>query len=200
MTGITALTDEVTRMEDRMRKSLAAMRAFREKSQDIDPTKSAAAQLGRLSQIETLLNEEMTRLSTQEKFMGPNSPAVQFTKSKIDALQKQADSERAKLGQGTGGIGVGKGTISEVVEDYQALATEMEFAQKAYLLSQQSLEQARLAANQQQRYLATFVSPSLPQEALYPQRIINTGIAVILTFCLWFIGVLVVYGVRDHAL
>lgn len=191
---------EVARMEDRMRKSLSEMRAFREKSQDIDPTKSAAAQLGRLSEIESLLNAEKTRLSTQEQFMGPDSPAVQFTKSKIEALEKQATSERAKLGQGVGNPISSQGTISGAVEDYQALATEMEFAQKAYLLSQQSMEQARLTASQQQRYLATFVSPSLPEEALYPQRIINTGIAFILSFCLWFIGVLIVYGVRDHAL
>lgn len=191
---------EVERMEERMRKSLSTMRAFREKSQDIDPTKSAAAQLGRLSEIESLLNAEKTRLSTQSSFMSPDSPAVQFTKSKIEALEKQVAAERAKLGQGAGANGTGVGTMSSVVEDYQALATEMEFAQKAYLLSQQSLEQARITASQQQRYLATFVSPSLPQEALYPQRIINTGIAFLLSFCIWLIVVLIVYGVRDHAL
>ncbi len=49
---------EVGRMEERMRKSLADMRAFREKAQDIDPSQSAAAQMARLSEIESQINAE----------------------------------------------------------------------------------------------------------------------------------------------
>ena len=191
---------EVSRQEERMREALSAMRRFRERNQDIDPAQSAAAQLTRLSELETQLNLQRAQLSTQLSFMKDTSPVIQFTKSKISALEQQVASERAKLGQGKTGTNSGDGTLSSVVEDYQALATELEFAQKAYLLSHQSLEQARITANQQQRYLATFVQPSLPQEALYPLRWTNTAIAFALCFCAWFIGVLIVYGIRDHAL
>lgn len=192
--------EEVERHEQRLRESLNTMRQFREQAQDIDPSQSAAAQLGRLSELEGRLNLERTTLATQRTFMSDQSPSIQFTLSKIEALEKQVSSERAKLGRGDNTKEPSRGTLSSRVQDYQALTTELEFAQKAYLLSLQSLEQARLTANRQQRYLATFVAPSLPQEALYPQRIINSLIAALLSLAAWFIGVLIVYGVRDHAL
>ena len=58
---------------------------------------------------------------------------------------------------------------------------------------------ARIDASQQQRYLATFVRPSLPQEALYPKRLLNTFIVFAGSLLLWALGVLVAYSIRDHA-
>lgn len=195
--------EEVARQEERLRKGLASMRRFREKSQDIDPSQSAAAQLARLSELEGKLNAEKTTLATQRTFMSDNSPAIQFTRSKIKALEKQVAAERSKLGQGAK-VGefakLPQGTLSSRVQDYQALTTELEFAQKAYLQSLLSLEQARLTANKQQRYLATFVAPSLPQYALYPLRWTNSLISLLLCFGVWVIGWLIIYGVRDHAM
>lgn len=190
---------EVKRQEERMRRSAKAMRAFREKTQDIDPTSSLAAQIARLSQLESELNGELAKLSTNLTYMKPDSPVIQYSRSKIKGLEKQIDIERAKRGQGSGPASANKGSLSGVFEDYQTLQTEMEFAQKAYVLAQQSLETARVTANQQQRYLATFILPSLPQAALYPQRMTNTAIAFLLCFCFWFIGLMIVYGIRDHA-
>ncbi|MBU2532433.1 MAG: hypothetical protein KKB37_06810, partial [Alphaproteobacteria bacterium] len=126
--ALRSANEEVSRMEERMRKSLAMMRTFREKTQDIDPSKSAAAQLGRVSEIESQLNAERAKLSTQLSFMKEGSPAIQFTRSKIAALQQQVEAERARLGQGAGATASSAGgTLSGVVEDYQALATELEF-------------------------------------------------------------------------
>jgi capsular polysaccharide transport system permease protein len=190
---------EVDRQEERMRRSAAAMRAFREKTQDVDPTKSAAAQIGRLSVFESQLSTELAKLATQQTWMNEKAPAIEYTKSKIAALEKQVEAERARLGQGTAPGQSGAGTLSGAFEDYQTLLTEMEFAQKAYVLAQSSLEASRVSANQQQRYLATFVTPGTPQEALYPQRLVNTLIISALCFCIWFIGLMIVYGIRDHA-
>ena len=53
-------------------------------------------------------------------------------------------------------------------------------------------------AAQQQRYLGTFIPPRKPETAIYPTRMINIAVFVILTLILWAIGVLAVYAVRDH--
>lgn len=192
---------EVIRMERRLRDRLARMHKFRDQNQSIDPAGMAAAQISRLSHIEAQLNAAKAELAAQLSFMNQKAPAVIYTQAKIRALEKQAAEERSKSGTGNGAVQSGgkKGTLSDLVQDYQALATDLEFAQKAYLSAQTGLEQARINATRQQRYLATFVRPSLPEEAIYPKRIVNSLIIAFFALCLWCIVVMTYYAIRDHS-
>ena len=82
--------------------------------------------------------------------------------------------------------------------EYEALEVERNFAQQAYASALSSLETARVDASRQQRYLAVYAAPALPQYPLYPRRILN-GVLILLGLALtWGIGVLIVYAVRDH--
>ena len=189
---------EVARMEDRLRRSSEALRTFREKTQEIDPALSAQANLQRLSALESQLNEARARLASQRTFMNDSAPPIQVTLAQIEALEQQVTSERAKLGKGSEEQTV-KGTLSGAVEDYQGLLLEQEFAQKALVAALSSLERARATADQQQRYLGTFVPPRAPEAALYPKRIQDTLIFFLLALVLWAIGVLIAYAIRDHA-
>ena len=196
--AVHSANQEVARMEDRLRRSGEALRAFREKQQDIDPALTAQANLQRLSAIQSQINEARARLSSQRSYMQETAPPVQFTLTQIKALEQQLKTERDRLGQGDEKLGKGSSTLSGVVEDYQSLLLEQEFAQKAYISAQSSLERARVTADQQQRYLGTFVPPRRPETAIYPTRIINIAVFFVLNLILWAIGVLAVYAVRDH--
>ena len=196
--AVHSANQEVVRMEDRLRRSGEALRTFREKQQDIDPALTAQANLQRLSAIQSQINEARARLSSQRSYMQETAPPVQFTLTQIKALEQQLKTERDRLGQGEEKLGKGNSTLSGVVEDYQSLLLEQEFAQKAYISAQSSLERARVTADQQQRYLGTFVPPRRPETAIYPTRIINIAVFFVLNLILWAIGVLAVYAVRDH--
>jgi len=50
----------------------------------------------------------------------------------------------------------------------------------------------------QQVYIASFVPPSLPEEALYPRRWRSLGVVALIAFALWGIGWLAAQSVRDH--
>ena len=76
-------------------------------------------------------------------------------------------------------------TLSGQVAAYEELLVEREFAEKAYVSALSTLEKARVDAAQQQRYLATFVPPSLPQEALYPRRVLNAFMVLAVAALLW---------------
>ncbi len=194
--AVTSAQSEVTRAEERLRKNQRELRNFREREQDIDPSLTAQANLQRLSALQTQINEARTKLASQRTFMAENAPSILFTKSQIKALEEQLGAERAKFGQaGANPTGT---TLSGVVEDYQSLQMEQEFAQKAYLSALSSLERARITADQQQRYLATFLPPRKPQSAIYPLRLVNTAIVSLLALIIWSIGVLIVYSIRDH--
>ena len=60
------------------------------------------------------------------------------------------------------------------------------------------LDQARANADRQQVYIASFVPPSLPEEALYPRRWRSLGVVALFAFALWAIGGLAVQSIRDH--
>ena len=196
--AVHSANQEVARMEDRLRRSGEALRTFREKQQDIDPALTAQANLQRLSAIQSQINEARARLASQRSYMQETAPPVQFTLTQIKALEQQLKTERDRLGQGEETPGKAISTLSGVVEDYQSLMLEQDFAQKAYISAQSSLERARVTADQQQRYLGTFVPPRRPETAIYPMRMINIVVFAVLNLILWAIGVLAVYAVRDH--
>lgn len=199
--AIALAQQEVGRMEDRLRTSSQMLREFRDRNQDIDPAQTALANVQRLSILEGQRNEARAKLASQRAFMKDDAPSIQVTLSQIEALEQQIAGEKARLGKGSedGSKGIDTSTLSTKVNEYQGLLLEQEFAQKALVVALSSLERARALADQQQRYLGTFVPPRLPEEAIYPKRIVSTIIVSLAALALWVIGVLIVYAVRDHA-
>jgi capsular polysaccharide transport system permease protein len=188
---------EVRRTEDRLKATRATLRTFRDQQQDIDPLKKAETQLTLLGRLEAELAAAKARLLTMRQYMGQTAPTVTYLENQIKALERQAEQERAKLGKGEAPE---KGaTLSGAVADYEELVVEREFAEKAYVAALAALERSHNDAAQQQRYIATFVTPGLPEEAQHPKRLTNTIIVLGISVLLWSLGLLIVYAVRDHA-
>ena len=185
---------EVDRMEKRLRISRKAVRAFREKEQVIDPSKTAESRLTVIAELEGKLSTERAKLSALSQFMEPGSPRIIVLTGKIKALEKQMNAEKTRLGK-TGN----SASLTGLLEDYRELLMDQEFSEKAYLSALASLEASQLDASRNQRYLATFVRPSLPELALYPKRLLNIFLTFIISIITWTIGTLIVYSIRDHA-
>ena len=81
---------------------------------------------------------------------------------------------------------------------YEELESERRFAETAYQHALEALDRARTNADRQQVYIADFVPPSLPEEALYPHRWCSPGIVFLASFIVWGIGGLTLRSVRDH--
>jgi len=88
--------------------------------------------------------------------------------------------------------------LSEVMGAYEALQAEKGFAESAYRVALEAHDRARAVAKRQLIYLALFVKPSLPEDALYPRRLRSTAIVLLVAFAVWAIGGLVVHSVHDH--
>lgn len=190
---------EVDRMEARLKADRAAMRTFREQQRDFDPVKNAEARSNIVGGFEDQLSKERAKLAGLKQFMSDDAPSVIVVKNNIQALEKQLVLERAKLGKTTA-TPSGDAPLASLISQYEDLAVAQDFSEKAYVTALASLERARAEADQQQRYLATFVRPALPEEALYPQRLVNTLTITGACALLWALGVLIVYAIRDHAM
>jgi capsular polysaccharide transport system permease protein len=191
---------EVKRMEDLLRLHRGALRSFRDTQQEFDPTKQAEARYSLLGKLEEGLSQAKTRLGNLRSFMGKDAPSVLVLNSEIASLERQVAEERAKLGKDEATAARGRETLGGLVANYEELVVDREFAEKAYVSALSSLERARVEADRQQRYVAAFVRPTLPEEALYPRRIVASITVFAVALVLWALGVLIVYAIRDHAL
>ena len=87
---------------------------------------------------------------------------------------------------------------AETLAEYQSLDLERQFADKQYAEALALRNQAYLTAQNQLSYLALFAAPTLAQASLYPNRPRSIAAVVLAAAAAWFVGMLVVYALRDH--
>ena len=63
-----------------------------------------------------------------------------------------------------------------------------------------AFETALAEAQKQERYFATFIAPMRPEIALYPKRLLDTFIAVLVLCAVWMISQFLYRSFRDHAI
>lgn len=190
---------EVTRAETRLRNAMAELRMFQASEQSFNPAESAKMQTEVLGQLNGRLSEIQTRMSVLGKSVRADAPSMVALQRQADALQAQIEKLNEEMtGSPPNRAGADSNAFPDLLERFETLSGEKEFAQRAYTSALASLEQARVEAGRQQRYLAVYSAPALPQEAVRPRRLHNVLMLVFVVACLWGIGTLIVYSVRDH--
>jgi len=196
---VRAAEDAVTRAEADLRNQRRRIAAFREHEQDIDPTRSVEAQQVLLGRLQGALADAETRMATLRSFLSIDAPSIRVLQSQIESLRIQVEEQKAKLGVGKSGMDQSVAeTLTSKIGTYEVLSVDLEFLQTAYVSSLASLGAARLEADRQQRYLASFVRPKLPEKAIYPHRILNSFMIFALSLMAWGITVTFGYVVREH--
>ncbi len=186
---------ELAQAEGRLKSVLGEIRAFRDREGLIDPAKTAES----TGVLATRLRDELVRanadLSTLKSYMRDDAPSVKVLKARIRSL----DAQRRSLAQEmTDPDKARSDTLSRILGSYEQLESERKFAEAAYQHALQSLDQARANADRQHVFVASFIPPSLPEEALYPRRWRSLGTVALMAFAVWSIGGLTVQSVRDH--
>ncbi len=181
--------------EARLTASLNKIREFRDQSGLIDPGKTVDA----TAQLATKLRDDLikanSQLATLKTFMRDDAPPVRVLKARIRSLETQQKSLAQEL---TATSPPPTPALSQTLGSYDALEAEHKFAEASYQHALEALDKARDTANRQQIYIASFVPPSLPEEALYPHRWRSLGVVALIAFAIWAIGALAIQSVRDH--
>ena len=186
---------EVHRAERRLKTALARLSEFRDREGLIDPRKTADATQALAGRIRDDIVRAQTEMATVKHYMRADAPSVKMLEARIQSLQTQlrsvesevTDSERSR-----------SEVLSRVMGSYERLESERSFAEKAYQHALEALDRSRLNADRQQVYIAGFVQPSLPEEALYPRRLHMVGLIAFLCGAIWLIGAFIVHTVREH--
>jgi capsular polysaccharide transport system permease protein len=193
--SLKAAEGELSAAESRLTAVLADMRTFRDRQGLIDPVKTADAD----SLLATRLHEELinanARLATLRTYMRDDAPTITVLKAHIRALETQRRLLAQRL---TGRSSVGDAPLSSALDAYEQLENRQKFAEAAYQSALRGVDAARANADRQHVFVASFVPPSLPEEASYPRRWRSLGVVALMAFALWGIGGLAAQSVRDH--
>lgn len=197
--AISVAREAVAEAETRLREARRAMRAFRDRAQEVDPSENARAALGLVAQLEEALARTRVELDSQLALVGAGSPRVTPLRQHIASLEKQIAEERARLGAGEEGAGAAAGrALSDAITDYEELKVDLEFAENAYVSALSAFEQAQIEARRQSRFLAPHIGPTRSVAAQYPSRAMISMAALGLLCALWAVGLLIAYNVRDR--
>jgi capsular polysaccharide transport system permease protein len=186
---------DVAQTEARLKSVLADIRAFRDREGLIDPAKSADATGALTTRLRDEIIKTNAELATLKSYMRDDAPTVRVLKARIRSLEAQ---RRALAREATDTSQANPNTLSRALGSYEQLESERKFAEYAYQHALAALDQARASADRQHVFIASFVPPSLPEEALYPRRWRAIGTLALIAFALWGIGGLAAQSIRDH--
>lgn len=183
--------ENVTRAQEQLAAARQALYVFREEGGLVDPDKTAQASAGIIDDLRKQLSTTQAQHASI-KAQTPNSPLLSSLASQIAALE-----ERIRKEEPLGGSKV-RSVTAETLAEYQTLELERQAAEKQYTEALSLRTQAYLTAQNQQSYLALFVAPKMPQTSVYPDRPRAIAAVVLGAAVAWFVGMLIVYALRDH--
>ncbi|GJD47408.1 hypothetical protein OPKNFCMD_0115 [Methylobacterium crusticola] len=191
--------EEVAKSEERLRRAHIALKEFRNRWGIIDPGKSAEATFQTLlalrkDKIKAENDLQVLRGSTLDE----KSRSIQTIVASLAAVNQQIKLLQDSLT--SDGVAVGGRNAAEAILEYEGLQVERMIAERLNESVTMLLDRARVAANKQHVYLATFVPPSRPELSLVPRRGQNLFVAFFAFLVLWSCTSLLVAGVRDHNL
>lgn len=165
---------------------------FRQGSRDIDPIGTGQAQIGTVSELNATLAAARAQLSAMGSMIDRSSPQYQAMAARVRALTSEIQSQSGRLaGSGT--------TIASNLGSYEDLKVRQEFAAKRYEAAAANLEKARDQASRKQLYLVRIVEPNRPVKSEFPERgriVLTIFLGLLISY---WIGWLLVAGVREHA-
>jgi capsular polysaccharide transport system permease protein len=186
---------ELSLAVDRLKKARGAITAFRNKYQIVDPTVETESKLGVLSSLQQQLSETYVELDLLKSTTSQNDPRVKQSDRKIKVIKERIKSERQKIGLTKGSASQG---FSAILEEYESLSVDLEYAQQTYLSGLTSLDLAQAKAQRKSRYLASYIEPTLAEKAEYPQRFLNLSIIATFLLLFWVFVILIYFSVRDR--
>lgn len=169
-----------------------AVLTYQNENEIFDPELQAQAVATLISGLQSNLAQLKTEERTLLSYLTPEAPQVIALKSQIESVQKQIDSESAKL---TSPSNV---KLNKNVADFEALKGQVEFATDLYKISLASLEKARLEASRKLKKLVVISTPRLAEDALYPRKTYISITSFIVLNIIFGIGLLIHSIIREH--
>ncbi|PTE15076.1 capsule biosynthesis protein [Fuscovulum blasticum DSM 2131] len=129
-----------------------------------------------ISQLESQLTTEQLNLAQMEANANPNQARMEPVKRRIATLEEQIANLRAKMTVN----GEESQSLARIQGELLVAKADVETRQLVLAQALQSMENSRIEANRQVRYLSLSVSPVPPDEPTYPRVFENTLVTMLI--------------------
>lgn len=178
----------------RLKSARKALNTFRTRTQIIDPLADTAGRMSLLNSLQTQLAAALIELDLLRQTGLQSDPRIVQEERRVQVIKDRIEEERLKIG----GNGPEDDTYSQLVGEYEALAVDLEFAEKSYLSALAAYDAAQAEAQRKSRYLATYIPPTLAEDPEYPKRFTLLALLTSGFLLSWSIALLIYYSVRDR--
>jgi capsular polysaccharide transport system permease protein len=146
-------------------------------------------------------------LTTQQDYqtqllrsVSEDAPQMHILKSRISAMQAQLGDLNAQLTtqKEQSAVADADKALSGKMTKFAELDLAERLAEKRYATSVAAVEAARMLSERKMLYLRELVSPALPQESQYPQRLLSIAITFLASILSWVTLMGAIVFVRNH--
>jgi capsular polysaccharide transport system permease protein len=181
----------------RLRSAREALTLFRTSTQIVDPESDLQGRMGVLNNLQQQLAEALIEFDLLSgTTTNPDDPRLAQASRRIDVIRQRIERERLTFTQDD--IGANGEDYPTLMAEFEGLVVDREFAEESYRVALTALDVARTNAARQSRYLAVFITPTLPESAAFPRRELIVGLAALFLTLAWVILALVYYSIRDR--
>jgi capsular polysaccharide transport system permease protein len=181
---------EVRDAEKRAADAALAVATYRNQRDVVNPEQQTQLHLSKISQLQMELLSTRTKLNQLEK-LAPNSPAPASLELKQKAIESEIAMEKSRI---TGS----EYSLASMAAEFEKLRLEQEFADRQLALALASLQNARQEAYRQQIYLERLATPSLPDIAMEPERMLAIATVFLLGLICWAVLSILLAGILEH--
>ncbi|MEP4198924.1 MAG: capsule biosynthesis protein [Aliishimia sp.] len=142
----------------------------------LDPEGVIASLRAQISNIEAQVTEKQIELATLLNNQRPNRAKVDGTQSTLQILDAQLSELNAKMTDAS----QGENSLAQLSVNIRMAQADLATRDLLLQSALQQVEQTRMEANRQVRYLTTAVAPVASEEASYPRAFENTILAFLI--------------------
>lgn len=184
---------------ERLKAAREALTRFRTRTRIVDPEADIQGRMGVMNNLQQQLAEALIEYDLLAGSVAPGDVRLKKAQQQIDVIRARINSERqtfASSNTDTGGVGE---DYPSLISEFERLTVDREYAEEAYRAALTALETARDEASRQSLYLATYIKPTLAEEAEYPRRFVLSALAGMFLLLVWAVAALIFYSIRDRS-
>ena len=160
----------------------------------LDPASESSSVMTQVSNFETQLAEKRLQLQQLLDNRRPNEARVAGVRGDIERLETLVADLRSQLTT----TGSAAGSLAQVTAELRMAEVDLETRTMLMQEALQQMENARVEANRQVRYLSTGMRPVPPDEPTYPNVLQNTLIAFLSFSAIYLLASLTVSILREQ--
>ena len=168
----------------RLGQSRLAIEKARNAEGMLSPTQAGQALADLVTELKSGQLKLQQDYGSQAKYVSTDAPQMRALNIRIRAMSAQIQELEGRMTSSSISTGADK-PLSKAMTTFSSLELENRIAEKHYAATAKSLELARATADIRLVYLQAFLRPSLPEQPLYPKRLLSIVVVVFGSLFAW---------------